>query len=149
MPKETSSRTAILQNLWKKAHIQGQVAIPVPSKSDAQKLRFDLYNVVKACKKDPKLDAELAEAANNCSISFVTETTVLIKKKVAEMFLIEAALLNGIDPTAVQESPRNEAELAALESQKRLAEAMNKGAMPTPATQPQHRPNAYFDRTKD
>ena len=71
---------------------------------------------------------------------------ILIKKRVADHFLVEAALSAGLDPTALHESPRNEAELEALESQKRLAEALNKGGLPTAPVQPSHKPNRFYER---
>jgi hypothetical protein len=149
MPQVVSDRKALLQAFWRKAFKDGQVAIPCPDANTAKKIRLDLYNSVKKVKADPTLDPELHMAVKRCVISFATPTMLLVKRGEAELMLVEAALIAGIDVSAQTAAPESQAEVNAMASatklQEKLGSLINQGHT-EPAPAPGYRQNKFYAR---
>lgn len=94
---------ALLQGLWRKAFRQDTpLEIPCKSETNARKMRFALYNAVRGVKTGKeKVDENLKEAVENCSVGFAPDdkTRLVIQRKVmTEMMQIVSEIL-GEDAT--------------------------------------------------
>lgn len=129
------SRAALLQAIWRRAFAIGELEIAFPTPRDAIRTRMELYNVVKKVRMQPTLDPELAKAVEHCSISFKSNTVLIIREKVAEDWLMEAAEGLGIDTSQLQEAPKTKLEADARDSLKRMQERMAADAAEAAATE--------------
>lgn len=75
-------QTKLMHDAWLKAFRDGEVRIPLPSKSDLTNIRFKLYNAARSVKKSPPgTNFELEDAVANCSIRTEDETVLVIYRK--------------------------------------------------------------------
>lgn len=83
----------LLQALWRKAAREGEVEIKLKSKSDATRLRFNLYNAVRLVREGKVVDEELRAATEGCSISLEGEVLTIRQKSRTATFQAIAGLL--------------------------------------------------------
>jgi hypothetical protein len=121
----------MMHKIWRKAFREGQITLKMPSHSDAVKLRFGLYNAIRPIRQGKAIDAELLQAASECSINLEGNAlTIQLKSKTAMMQAVVAAL--GEDAFAPAATPVSAEEAEILESQRRLLERVQNPDKETP-----------------
>lgn len=113
----------MMHKIWRKAFREGQITLKMPSQSDAVKLRFGLYNAIRPIRQGKAVDAELLQAATECSINLDgTALTIQLKSKTAMMQAVVAAL--GEEAFAPAQTPVSAEEAEIMESQRRMLEKL-------------------------
>lgn len=109
--KHKDPQVQLMLNVWTKAFQDGEVRIPLGSKSDVTNIRFKLYNAARGVKKlEPGTDFDLEDAVNNCSIRTEDETTLVVYRKDKSSVLQAVA-------AAIGETVSIGADKAAIESE--------------------------------
>lgn len=91
----------IYQQIWLKAYKEGEVILSLNSKKEANRVRFSLYNAVKAVKASATASI-LKEAAENCSIKFIDEKTLCVQSAMNDPLLQNIAAIVGQDLTDIK-----------------------------------------------
>lgn len=121
-----ASQKEILQAVWRKSFRTGEpVRIRCKDKSSATRLRFSLYNAVKAVRNGREIgDQELKDAVEGCSVGFDEEdaSIVVVRAKVLTELMEDLQELVG-DALQPASSP---ADPEALEMQAMAERAMRK-----------------------
>lgn len=113
----------MMHKIWRKAFREGQITLKMPSHSDAVKLRFGLYNAIRPIRQGKAVDAELLQAATECSINLDgTALTIQLKSKTAMMQAVVAAL--GEEAFTPAQTPVSAEEAEIMESQRRMLEKL-------------------------
>lgn len=136
--KKTTDRVLKLQGLWLRA-AQEDVVIPCADKASAVLVRFQLYNAVRAVRKQPELNPELASAIEVVQVSLqgACENEVLIGRSRAAMAL--DATLAALGITGKESTTKDALDLAAEESLRKLTGLL--GSEPSPQSlEPSHLP---------
>lgn len=114
----------LLQGLWRKAFSQQEpLEIPCKTGSNATRLRFALYNSVRAVREGKKqADTALKNAVENCAIGFHPQdkTILVIQQKVMTELMQTIASIVGNDPQA----SKTDDEIAMEASQAKLMEVL-------------------------
>lgn len=127
-----------LQAAWKKAAKDGELRVPCGTLSDARRLRFTLYNAVKAVKEGKVHDPKLLEVVNSVSISLQESPPMVVLQHRARSSMMQSlfAVLGDVELEEVSAVPvMTEAEIASLN---RLQELMQE--------EPEKPKNPYFTR---
>lgn len=141
MTTDTSLK-AIAQSVWLKAwRTEGGLVFPCPSDAEALRMRFTLYNSVKAIRKadpdDPRTPKELWQAVQGMTVRREGTTVRLIRHSdtgVGRLLVLAA----GADVMSADDR-------AAAEAEQRLLEKLGTdGAPATEAAQPRATP--YYTR---
>jgi hypothetical protein len=133
----------ILHAVWRKAHAAGEVKITLKSPADAIRLRFSLYNSVRAVRKGQMLDEGLRQAVEGCSIRLDGGTVTVMGKVRAEgMQAALDALGMTLEEVQAGDSPITMDDAEAAES---LRKALEKLQQPE-ALATEHKPNPYYTR---
>lgn len=139
-----SSELLMLQDVWRKAWLEGGLDLQFRTKSGAHRARMQLYNAVKQQKAGTDLDdMDLVRAAEGLEIVWLGETGLRMQRKDnSDMIQGLAAALGRtmtdyIDPDAAASSQRM------LEELMGKAKPQSEEDTPAPA---QHLANPYFDR---
>ena len=123
MPYNFSEDQIMMLKIWRKAFREGQITLKMPSHSDAVKLRFGLYNAIRPIRQGKAVDAELLQAATECSINLDgTALTIQLKSKTAMMQAVVDAL--GEDAFTPAQTPVSAEEAEIMESQRRMLEKL-------------------------
>lgn len=131
---------AILQALWKKAARQDEpVTVVCRSQADAHKLRFALYNAVKAVRKHPDRDQELVQAVEACALSLTDDKRgVVIRQKTSTAVMQAAMAALGVTGA---DALKDDIEVGAEEALRHLQDQGIGVEMPVnPALQPKSNP---------
>jgi hypothetical protein len=96
MGKPLNKSTEIFQRLWVRAYQEGEVTLKCKTKQEANRVRFSLYAAVKHVKLSQQ-ESILKEAVENCSISYVDESTLLIRSVLNDPTLQYLAQIVGED----------------------------------------------------
>jgi len=106
-----NKQTALLQEFWRRAAQQGEIAMELPSAKEAVRMRFMLYGAVRKVRETPELDPELAEAVFDTMITIEGGTTLkIISLRNLPDYLHKIAEENGISTAGLVAAPRNRAE---------------------------------------
>lgn len=131
-----------LQAAWRKAEREGELRIPCGTLSDARRLRFTLYNAVKAVKEGRVSDPKLLAVVESVSIS-IQETPPMVvmqhRGKSSMMQSLSAALGNEVLEEVTEAPVMTEEEVASLN---RLQEMMQE------APEDSRPKNPYFTRER-
>jgi hypothetical protein len=135
----------LMQSVWRKALREGEVVLQLPTESDAKRMRFTLYNSVRAVRLGKVVDAELLQATEECSIQIKGKTVTVQSKLRSDMMQAVLAALGETEQsllaTAAIPQTAEEAEIEA--SQRRLMEKLGQDS---PAGQPGARVTPYYTR---
>lgn len=135
----------LMQSVWRKALREGEVVLQLPTESDAKRMRFTLYNSVRAVRLGKVVDAELLKATEECSIQIKEKTVTVQSKLRSDMMQAVLAALGETEQsllaTAAIPQTAEEAEIEA--SQRRLMEKLGQDS---PAGQPGARVTPYYTR---
>lgn len=116
----------LMQSVWRKAIREGEVTLQLPTESDARRVRFTLYNSVRAVRQGKVIDEELLRATQECSIQITGSTVVIQSKMRSDMMQAVLAALGESEETMLAKAPApktmEEAEVEA--SQQRLMEKL-------------------------
>lgn len=145
MPITFSKDQLMMHGIWRKAFREGGLTLKMPSRGDAVKLRFALYNSVRPVRQGKVIDEELLQAASDCVIGLSGEIVTIERKVDTPMMQAVAAVLGGGEGEGDWVSPGSpltpdEAEMQ--ESQRKLLErlsALEKGEE-SPAPPAVHNP---------
>lgn len=127
-----------LQAAWRKAVKDGEFRVPCGTLSDARRLRFTLYNAVKAVKEGKVHDPALLEVVNSVSVHLQEHPPMVIMQHRAKSSMMQSlsAALGDIELEDVSQAPvMTQAE---IESLNRLQEIMQE--------EPVKPKNPYFTR---
>ncbi len=127
MSSSNSSKEALFcQRLWREAAVAKEpIRVPYKRPEDAKRARFTFYNSVRHVRKDPTLDAPLAEAVENVSLSIVDEVWIQLAPRVAmDGPLMQALRGLGIDPETIKSSEDLEAAASEARMKAKLAEGL-------------------------
>lgn len=133
MPTPADNRTnpktkeaLLMQSVWRKALREGGVTLQLPTESDARRVRFTLYNSVRAVRQGKVIDEELHRATQECSIQITGSTVVIQSKMRSDMMQAVLAALGESEEALLAKAPTpktaEEAEVEA--SQQRLMEKL-------------------------
>lgn len=142
---EFSSEQLALQSVWRRALQTGGVELVLPTESDATRMRFNLYNAVRAVRKGIVVDAELSQAMRECSVSKEgRRVTVSGKLKAETMQAVLQALGMTKEELLAQAGPKTAEEVEIEASQARLLAKLQ-----APEEPEQHyTPNPYYNRNE-
>ena len=140
----------LMHGIWRKAAREGKLELTLPTKADAVRLRFGLYNSVRAVREGKVLDEELRTAAEDCMISLVDDVKVVVQLKARTAFMqaIAGALGDDLEQALAASAPvsadsaQEASELAAM--QERLAKEFGQ----TDQEQSAPRSTPYYTREK-
>ncbi len=102
---------------WRKALRDGRVDMTFKSVSDARRIRFALYNSVRPIREGKVADPELAQAAEECSISLDGATLTILAKVSSDSMQV---LLGAIGKSAEDLTPQALPEAAPAEAEESL-----------------------------
>ena len=141
MAHQFTKEQLILHAVWLKALREGQVTIPVKSKSDATRLRFSLYNSVRPVREGKAVSPELLQAAEECSVRIDGMAVIVQLKASTDLMQAITGVLGGdvAMEAAAAVKPVSAEEHAIAESQRMVMEKLGAG---TPAT----RGTPYYTR---
>ena len=124
----------LLHEVWKKATMEGEVVITLPSKADAARLRFSLYAAVRRIRAGNVDLPEILNAVESCSIS-ISGCVVTVRNRELTGFTqaIVAAVGQEAAEAAVAESrpqpllkPQEEAPLTAELGETEIAASLTR-----------------------
>jgi len=126
----------ILHAVWRKAFAEGQITIPVKSASDATRLRFSLYNSVRAVREGKVVSPDLLQAVQECSVRVEGLSVVIQLKANTELMQAITEALGGTEnlEAAAAIVPTSAEAQEIEESQRRLLEKLEQDAAPTRST---------------
>lgn len=121
MPSDTSMK-AMAQTAWLKAwRTEGGLSFPCPTEAEAIRMRFTLYNAVKAIRKadpdDPRTPKELWQAVQGMTVRMEGTTVRLVKHADTNVGRLLAAAAGSEIMSAEDQ--------AAAEAEKRLRERLD------------------------
>ena len=124
-----TNETEVMREMWRLAYSrEGGVTIPCPDKASAQRLRFALYNAVKAYRKGKEeADSTLTSAIANCQLAIGGDDKSVVMKRKLDSDVAKAmlTLLGGVSPKSVEEA-------ISLEAMERIMEKVNEILPPEP-----------------
>lgn len=110
MPRPTAEavRQTYLE-VWRRAYREGEIALTLPTYSQALSLRMALYNAIKPYRDGKMVDVELEAAADACSILLTKGSNELVcttkmKHGMADLILDQLGLAAAPVATEAQES---------------------------------------------
>jgi hypothetical protein len=104
MAKDTQS--VLMQQVWRKALREGEVRLTLRTENDAKRMRFTLYNAVKAVREGKEEDAELKEALQECIVRYEAPLTVVILRRSQSTLFQDVAEQMGVSLESLrQEAP--------------------------------------------
>ena len=116
----------LMQSVWRKALQDGEVILRLPTESDAKRIRFTLYNSVRAVREGTVIDDELLRATQECSIQITGNVVTVQAKTRSAMMQAVLHALGETEESLVAKAPvpktAEEAEIEA--SQARLMEKL-------------------------
>lgn len=135
--KKPSERILKLQSLWLHA-AKADVSIPCVDKASAVLVRFQLYNAVRAVRKQPELNPELAAAVEVVQVSLrgEGENEVWIGRSHAASAL--DATFSALGITGQGLATKDALDLAAEESLRKLTGLIGEESAAEPAQAPVH-----------
>jgi hypothetical protein len=126
---------AKLQGLWRKAYRDGKpIEVPCRTASSATKLRFAMYDAVRAFRRGTaQADEELAQAIENCMLSFKEgdRTVLVVTKKTATELMSTIDGILGDDQTLAIGQEDVEARAMAERLQRKVESGEGIETMPT------------------
>lgn len=136
MSHQFTKEYLILHAVWRKAFADGQLTIPVKSASDAARLRFSLYNSVRAVREGKVVAPDLLQAVQECSVRIEGLAVVVQLKANTELMQAISDALGGEEgvKAAVEVIPTAVEEQEIAESQRRLLEKLGQDTPPTRST---------------
>jgi hypothetical protein len=116
----------LMQSVWRKALREGEVILQLPSESDAKRVRFTLYNSVRAVRQGKVVDEELLRATQECSIQITGSTVVIQSKMRSDMMQAVLAALGESEETLLAKAPtpKTAEEVEVEASRQRLLEKL-------------------------
>lgn len=146
-PTKPTDEQTVLRAIWRKALATGEHRINLKSIADCHRVRFALYNAVRAVRKGLLTDPELLRATKELIIR-VEGTTVLLLRRdsTSEM----QALLESLGPDGAEllgsPAPKSAVELEVEDSQARFLEQLKKELGPEPEAGSGARSTPYYTR---
>lgn len=136
MSHQFTKEYLILHAVWRKAFADGQLTIPVKSASDATRLRFSLYNSVRAVREGKVVAPDLLQAVQECSVRIEGLAVVVQLKANTELMQAISDALGGEEgvKAAVEVIPTAAEEQEIAESQRKLLEKLGQDAPATRST---------------
>lgn len=119
------SESAALQAVWRVALRTGRHEIVLRDAMECQRVRFALYNAIRPVRTGKLVDAELSEAAAECTV--LTEGSTLAVQRRTDTPAMQAVLasLEGIE--GLEEVAKTPEEVEVERSQARLQELLGIG----------------------
>lgn len=126
MTKPQSESTA-LQAVWRLAYRTGQHRIQLADAAECKRLRFALYNAVRAVRAGAQVDEELANAARECLVTAEGTTLVVQLRSRTSTMLAVMESLKGVPGVLEEAAPLTPEEVAMQQSQERLRQILEGG----------------------
>lgn len=116
----------LMQSVWRKALQDGEVVLQLPTESDAKRIRFTLYNSVRAVRLGKVIDDELLRATQECSIQITGNVVTVQAKTRSAMMQAVLQALGETEESLVAKAPvpKTAEEVEIDASQSRLMEKL-------------------------
>ena len=129
MDTKLTQQQLTLLGVWRQAfRAGGRFELALPSKSDAVRMRFALYNAIRPIRLGTLVDEELAQACQDLSVRVEGSMVFLEEKSTSAIMQAAMAALGGQLPEGA--APKQALEIAADESLKKLMGIMESTDQP-------------------
>lgn len=105
-----SQEQTVMLGLWRKALREGELELVLPTKSDALRMRFSLYNAMRLVRTGKLVDPELTAAAEQFSIRVEDRVVKFFPKTAGALMDVALKALGGVVPEAPKTAEEAEVE---------------------------------------